>query len=64
MNSFAQFIEEFTCGDVQLQNRIQELFGGILTGNLQHKTCILLYGDGNNGKTLLLELLGLAIAKY
>lgn len=64
MNSFAQFIEEFTCGDAQLQNCLQELFGCILTNNLQYKTCILLHGLGNNGKTLLLQLLGLAIARY
>lgn len=63
MNSFEQFIEEFTCGDVNLQRCLQELFGCILTNNLQYKTCILLHGTGNNGKSVLTELLGLALAQ-
>lgn len=61
MNSFAQFIEEFTVGDLALQCQIQELFGCILTNNLQYKTCILMEGTGNNGKSLLIKLLTLAL---
>lgn len=57
MNSFAQFIEEFTCNDKNLELHLQELFGCILTNNLQYKTCILLHGTGNNGKSLLIKLL-------
>lgn len=61
MNSFAQFIEEFTVGDINLQRCIQEQFGCILTNNLRHQKCLFFYGSGNNGKSILINLLIKAI---
>src|SRR5216117_220912 len=64
MGLFEKFIDEFTVDNIQLKRCIQELFGCILTGNQQYKTCMLFTGTGNNGKTLLVNLLAKIFENY
>lgn len=56
------FIEQFTCDDKELARYLQKLAGLCLTGDVSEQSLHILYGCGNNGKslflTVLLKLLG------
>lgn len=56
---FDKFIDDVTCGDKQLADLLVEYMGYCLSGidpALVQK-CAILYGDGSNGKSVLLSLL-------
>jgi putative DNA primase/helicase len=52
-----KFIDEFTCGDVEAAKYLQKLFGLCLTGNVSEQVMHILHGAGDNGKSLLLEVM-------
>lgn len=57
--TFDKFIDDVTCGDKQLADLLVEYMGYCLSGTdpaLVQK-CAILYGDGSNGKSVLLSLL-------
>lgn len=52
-----QFIDEVTQGDTELGTYLQKLCGYCLTGRIDQQEIYILYGDGNNGKSVFAEIL-------
>jgi len=54
---FLKFMDEFTCGDAELKRYLLQYAGYCLTGDMREQCLIFLFGDGDNGKTVLIQLL-------
>jgi putative DNA primase/helicase len=54
---FLKFMNEFTCGDKELQRYLLQYGGYCLTGDMREQCLIFLFGDGDNGKTVFIQLL-------
>lgn len=56
---FDKFIDDVTCGDTELADLITEYMGYCLSGTdpAMVQKCAILYGDGANGKSVVLSLL-------
>jgi putative DNA primase/helicase len=57
-----KFMEEITCGDVDLANWLQKFCGYCLTGMVDEQVIVYFFGNGRNGKsvftTILTQILG------
>lgn len=53
---FEKFIHSVTGGDSELMEYIQKCFGYALTGNTDEQLYFILFGDGSNGKSTLLDV--------
>jgi P4 family phage/plasmid primase-like protien len=58
------FMREFTCHDKELERYLQKLAGLCLTGDVSEQSLHILYGFGNNGKSLFLNVLLKLLGDY
>ncbi len=58
------FIDELTCGDVELAEFIQRAVGYSLTGDTREQRFFFLYGIGCNGKSTFIQLLETLLGSY
>ncbi|NQX63762.1 DNA primase family protein [Paenibacillus qinlingensis] len=56
---FLQFLNEVFLGDQELVCVAQEMFGYCLTAETRAEKCFILFGEGSNGKSVLLSVLKL-----
>src|ERR1039457_4748836 len=61
---FLAFLTRIMGGKPDLVDYLQKIFGYALTGSVGEKACICFFGDGQNGKTTLLELFRCILADY
>ena len=61
---FEGFIARILGGQAALVTYVQRVFGYALTGVVIEKACFCLFGEGNNGKTTLLELFRHILGDY
>jgi len=61
---FLQFLDEIFKGDAAMIEYVQKIIGYSLTGNVMEKALFLFLGDGNNGKTTLLETIRHMLGDY
>jgi putative DNA primase/helicase len=61
---FLKFLTRILGGSADLPNYVQRVFGYTLTGVVSEKACFCLLGEGNNGKTTLLELFRYILGDY
>jgi putative DNA primase/helicase len=61
---FEAFINKIMGGDMELVKYLQRAIGYALTGEVTEKAMFFLYGDGNNGKTTLLEAVRAVLGDY
>ncbi len=61
---FEKFISEITLGDAELASFLQRAFGYSLTGSLKEQCFFVLYGNGSNGKSTLLNLINKILGPY
>jgi putative DNA primase/helicase len=61
---FFRFIDEITGSDTELATYIQQVLGLSLTGDTSEKLIWFLNGDGDNGKTVLVEITGEVLGDY
>ena len=54
---FLSFLDEIFCGDQELIAYVQKVLGYCLTGETREQCCFILWGNGSNGKSVLLNLL-------
>lgn len=54
---FCQFMNEITCGDVELREYLLRILGYCLTGEIKEQAFFVFYGNGANGKSVLVNLL-------
>lgn len=54
---FCRFMDEITCGDVALREYLLRVLGYCLTGETKEQAFFIFYGDGANGKSVLVNLL-------
>lgn len=54
---FCQFMDEITCGDVALREYLLRVLGYCLTGETKEQAFFIFYGNGANGKSVLVNLL-------
>lgn len=54
---FCQFLDEITCGDVTLREYLLRVLGYCLTGETKEQAFFIFYGNGANGKSVLVNLL-------
>jgi putative DNA primase/helicase len=59
-----QFLEEIFDHDRDLIAYMKRVIGYALTGDVSAKAIFCLYGEGNNGKTTLLEIIRFILAAY
>lgn len=59
-----QFLDEIFAGDKDLIHYIQKAVGYSLTGSIKEQVMFILHGDGNNGKSLFIEVLSDIIGSY
>ena len=59
-----QFLDESTGGDRELVEFLQRFFGYSLTGSVREHALIFLYGSGNNGKSVFLNVLSGILGDY
>ena len=59
-----RFLDECTGSDAQLVGFLQRWFGYCLTGSVQEHALIFLYGAGNNGKSVFLNVLSGVLGDY
>lgn len=62
--TFLAFISRVMGGSAALVEYLQRVFGYALTGNVTEKACFCFFGEGNNGKTTLLELFRFILGDY
>ncbi|RTE02766.1 phage/plasmid primase, P4 family, partial [Paenibacillus whitsoniae] len=55
--TFLKFLDEVFQGDQELVNIVQEMFGYCLTAETRAEKAFILYGQGSNGKSVLLSVL-------
>lgn len=53
---FDRFLEQITCGDAELAEYLQAMWGMILLGTVVEEKIFFLYGNGANGKTTLMDI--------
>jgi putative DNA primase/helicase len=61
---FDAFLSRIFNGSVKLINFVQRVMGYALTGKVTEKALFCLFGEGNNGKTTLLELFRFILGSY
>jgi putative DNA primase/helicase len=61
---FLEFMDEFTWGDNKLKKYLLGYSGYSLTGIMSEQCLLFLYGDGNNGKTVFIQLLRWLFGAY
>ncbi|HLN00717.1 MAG TPA: phage/plasmid primase, P4 family [Bryobacteraceae bacterium] len=61
---FMQFLDRILGANPALIAYVQRVFGYALTGDVNEKACFCLFGEGNNGKTTLLELFRYIMGDY
>ena len=61
---FLKFMDEFTCGDQELKRFLLQYAGYCLTGDMREQCLLFLYGDGDNGKTVFIQLLRWLLKDY
>src|SRR5215467_6777707 len=61
---FLKFMDEFTCGDTELKRYLLAYAGYCLTGDMREQCLIFLSGDGDNGKTVFIQLLRNLLKDY
>lgn len=61
---FKQFLNQILNNDVDLINYIQKMFGYFLSGSIREQKMFVFWGDGNNGKSLLLEIFRDIVGDY
>jgi putative DNA primase/helicase len=54
---FAAFLERIFEGDQEVISYIQRIFGYMLSGNTKEQVMFILYGDGANGKSTLIDVM-------
>ena len=59
-----RFLDEIFDHDADLIDYVQRIIGYSLTGKVTEKALFLFYGDGNNGKTTLLETIRYLLGHY
>jgi putative DNA primase/helicase len=59
-----QFLEEVFGGNAELIAYIQRAVGYSLTGDVREQKLFLCFGDGNNGKSVLLDVLSSLLGEY
>jgi len=60
---FEKFLDEIFSGDKELISLVQEVFGYCLTSENKAQKSFILYGNGSNGKSLLLSILRELVGK-
>lgn len=53
---FKKFLNEIFNGDTDLINYVQKMFGYFLSGSIREQKLFMFWGNGNNGKSLLLDV--------
>jgi putative DNA primase/helicase len=61
---FLEFMTEFTCGDDALRRYLMQYAGYCLTGDMREQCLLFLFGDGDNGKTVFIQLLRHLLSGY
>lgn len=61
---FAEFLDEVTGGDKEVQNFLQLLAGYWLTGSVEEQVLTILFGTGANGKGVFTDTLKYAMGDY
>lgn len=61
---FAQFLDDLTCGDKQLQDYLQMVAGMFAIGIVFKECVVIAYGEGGNGKSTFFNLLSLVLGDY
>lgn len=64
MDLWLKFVSEFTCDDVEQARYLQKLLGLCLTGNVSEQLMHIFHGGGENGKSLLLDVLLSILGDY
>lgn len=54
--NFKKFLNEIFNSDVDLINYVQKMFGYFLSGSIREQKLFIFWGNGNNGKSLLLDI--------
>jgi len=57
-------MDEFTCRDAELKRYLLAYAGYCLTGDMREQCLIFLFGDGDNGKTVFIQLLRNLLKDY
>ena len=61
---FGEFIKRITDGDIGLCSSLIDLLGYCLTGSVREQKIFLIHGPGQNGKSVLLELIRKLLGDY
>src|SRR6056297_1365064 len=61
---FLAFLEDILEGDVEVIKYMQRVMGYAMTGSTQEQCMFFLFGDGSNGKSLLLDIVNEAMGSY
>lgn len=61
---FKRFLNQILNNDIDLINYIQKMFGYFLSGSIREQKLFVFWGDGNNGKSLLLEIFRDIVGDY
>jgi putative DNA primase/helicase len=61
---FLEFMDQFTCGDAELKRYLLQYAGYCLTGDMREQCLLFLYGDGDNGKTVFIQMLRNLLGGY
>ena len=61
---FLKFMDEFTCGDAGLKRYLLQYAGYCLTGDMREQCLVFLFGEGDNGKTVFIQLLRNLLGGY
>src|SRR5262249_15614311 len=62
--TFNTFLRRITDGDADLMSFLQRIFGYALTGSVKEKAFFIFVGEGDNGKTTLLEAFRYVVGDY
>ena len=61
---FLKFMDQFTCGDEGLRRYLMQYGGYCMTGDMREQCLLFLYGDGDNGKTVFIQILRWRLGGY
>ncbi len=61
---FSQFLNEIMCGNEVLARYVLRLFGYCLTGDIREQILPIFYGEGSNGKSVLLDTIRALMGDY
>lgn len=59
-----KFMHEVFLGDIELIKYVQKLIGYTLTGSIKEQAIFILYGGGNNGKSIFIDTLQAMMGDY